>query len=141
MTTKAETIVAMSFDAAGRPFSFAIDLGHCYDVDWCERDQRLYYHMSGGGAQPGVAFLDPQDTYWLAAGYRLPDWVSLADYGKRIDIPDPRWLVWPPDLASEGDTVWCTVCDDHMPSEDVCEHLVWDDDAAVWAGLGAEDQQ
>lgn len=105
-----------------------------YDIDWCRRDESLYYHWSGGGpARPvmqvgrfvGAPFPDPADRVKIwAPGIELRDGdetdLTVLGY-ERIAEP----LGDPFEDAIEEDTHYCELCDDYLPnvSDQLCKHL------------------
>lgn len=88
-------------------------LYNTYDVAW-SKDGQGYYHCSGcwGAHCDGVA-------EGLPAGVE-----TLNDLIKHFD------LIY-------AETVYCKVCDDWMPDDEPCEHLVWDDEVGCWGGSGS----
>jgi hypothetical protein len=119
-------LVMIEFDRH-RPFSVWyknergwVDL---YDVDYCKRDDTLYYHISGGGElyleQPG------RHKYWIATGYSVKE----ACPENRVRRLNPRWkaeigTTW----GVESDTEYCEICRDNIPLIDPCEHITGYDD-------------
>lgn len=77
-----------------------------FDVEWCERDQLLYYHRSGGG------------NYTLPDGddglSNLPEGIkTLEQFIQRFGMV-------------EEETLWCTICEDRFPKDGLCDHIWWD---------------
>lgn len=111
------------------------------DVDWCERDQRYYHHVSGGFA--GRIYVNTlvggRGKLWVAPGLELraddgndreltPEEVSERgwDIIKKLDW---RWDITsgnsmydrPP--GAEDTVTWCEVCEDMLPDGDPCDHI------------------
>lgn len=128
-----------------RPFSVVTDRA-TYDFEWCKRDGCLYKHDSGSGGGPFP--VDERMTYWAA-----PDAKLVGDYdvdereyrelppgpppGQRLaEAPEGYPLATLLDDTSEGETVYCSKCDDWLPGEDTyhpCDHIRWCDRAGWWS--------
>lgn len=109
-----------------------------YDVDYCKRDKEFIYHCSGGG---GSFEQEVSGIYWASkdavikeepcnlfdekackrnATRRLTRWPK--GFGLLRDDDAEKWLYR---LGSEDDTVYCDICEDHLPSQDLCAHVWW----------------
>lgn len=109
-----------------------------YDVDYCKRDDQLYFRHSGSGpvASDGL-HEDGGGETWLADGYALnsdADNKLIAVRPAPYDIHPGEWDMF------EETTAYCTICKDNLPdeSESPCEHLKWDKEAGDWGGPGAD---
>ena len=100
-----------------KPFSVTIyesadsTWSRTYDVDYCLRDKELYYSWSGGGhakVNEGRSGLDV-----------MPDIKTFDELVKHFDM-------------YEGETLWCSQCNDRLPTENLCKHIYWDDDEGWW---------
>lgn len=141
-----DRIEMIEYGVDGEPQMIAVGT-HC-TVDWCERDDQLYWHDVGGG---GV-LLQESDfkcrPVWVAAGVTIqagqyPDYdeisvdeakakgwslldepLLLTQYGKETRNPFE---------VAEGDisTWYCRICDDNFPAENECKHLAW----LPWHGI------
>ena len=88
---------------------------HFYDVDWCNRDQCYYYHLSGCG--PWGRDLEPS----LNA---LPMGMQTAgDLIRHFDMVHRQ-------------VVFCQICDDTLPDDSPCPHVWWDEGIGDFAGPG-----
>jgi hypothetical protein len=144
--TKAERVIFVEYQE-GRPFSIETtarednSYGDTYDVEWCRRDKQLYYHNSGCG--PIRPFkVGSGTTYWAAKGIA----VDAEEGAIRLDRAKgkeqfERRLAGDYNVSTfdESACTYCSVCDDHLPSEDTyepCEHVWWCDDAGWWSTPG-----
>ena len=80
------------------------------DVEWCERDQLMYWHTSGGMPYNG----DCVGVDRLPAG--VETFEQLVDHFEMV----------------ESVCVYCFECEDFMPTDNVCEHVVWNDCEGEW---------
>ena len=106
-------IIAIAFQEL-RPFSLLVEddgLRCTYDVDYCRRDNALYYHMSGCGDVHLNTGLGP---VWIADGVPTESDRPFM----RILNPDPKWL--DPEMAwgSNSETEYCEACDDWLPTDE-----------------------
>lgn len=114
-------ISSITWSSDGKPFSVecGTDYIKTYDVDWCKRDQALYYHWSGSG---------PETKNYTDNGLnKLPEGITTFDQ-----------LIEHLDMAEE-ETSYCRICDDRLPDGALCDHLHWDDEEGMVAGRGAQD--
>ena len=140
MKQEKEKVIAVVLND-GRPFSVTTTRD-IYDVEYCKGDDTLYFNSSGsGGDHNGEVFLEGgrESDYWLAKRFR-PKFNPGAGEGNRLKTINPKWLRLPEFWGVESDAVYCTVCDDWLPTndvvEDVCGHIHWDDELGWWAGEG-----
>jgi hypothetical protein len=100
----------------GRPFE--VHHGEEYldlvDIDYCKANQILYWHTSGG--RPNIDNGEGLD--------KLPQ--GITTFQQLID-----WF-----KMEESATVHCTICKDCFPSDETCEHIVWDEEIGWWGGPG-----
>lgn len=130
----------------GRPFAARVRTSEgCteFEFDWCKRDGLAYYRELGDGGDPNVAKLsrynaDPSE-FWAADDVRLVD-----DYGNTVlDASETDGWVRlakpqgdPFEGAAESDTEGCGVCNDRLPSEQLCGHLFENERDGGIAGAG-----
>lgn len=137
-----EKIIAIVFQN-DQPFSVVTDSGCVYDVEYCKRDQTLYWNCSGSyGINDKKVYLeaDGGDWFWLDPGFTAKDNSGGNIAGKRRDHIDPKWLSGLESWGEESDTVYCCICDDNLPTDEVvdnvCDHVHWDSKDCWWAGKG-----
>lgn len=115
MTTDKLLYIEWSND---KPFSVVCGEGHyarTYDVDWCKRDQSLYYHQSGTGSCAAA----------IGKGLELlPEGINAFE--QLIDHFD----------IMHGETSGCKICKDRLPDDALCEHLWWSDEDGMVVGPG-----
>ncbi len=133
-----ERIVFVEF-LDGRPFNVvtATEGRHrAYNLDWCNRDGTLYQHDSGGGAA-GVIEVYGRSTYWASAGVQIKEKPSKGYPVKRLKRLPRRWpLSRIFAEAEEGETEYCSTCDDWLPTDDadrICDHIWWCDKKGWWS--------
>jgi hypothetical protein len=142
MVTDTETrrviFIEFSRDKPRRPFTIVTDEGE-YVVEWCKRDETLYYHEGGSGGLDTEFKPDKGDVFWAA-----PDAIVRAEEGA-TRLKRTKWKArfegavndgWGADGISEGETIYCEACDDFLPTEDTdnpCDHIWWCDDAVDWS--------
>ncbi|HUS92190.1 MAG TPA: hypothetical protein VM695_10095 [Phycisphaerae bacterium] len=110
-----------------------------YDFNESKAYGECYYSKSGGGPSEHVVNpplwahpVPPRGAIWLAEGLLLahnPTAAELLTMGNKL-LASPLVIDgWrnPFDGAVEGETVWCQVCRDHLPSEgdSPCKHLIY----------------
>lgn len=130
---------------------------HHYDVEWSKRYGSLYFDCVGFGGTDKFSvnrFTEPgiHAKLWISPDVRLVQSVERAD-GKWIKVPFP-----PDQLASmgyeliaeplrpdpfadacEGDTQYCSICDDWLPTEGrMCDHVWWCGSLGWYVGPGFE---
>ena len=116
---------------------------HVYDFDWCKRNEQLYQHNSGSGGNfylGRMAFpkSTPRCAVWWDPHLVQPhnDRSPASEIGvahiRRIgyDILDKPLVLFdgsqnPFDHALESEVEYCSKCDDHLPTDDLCEHIWW----------------
>lgn len=118
-----------------------------FDVNWCERDRKYYFHNSGYG--PGPIFLsgsaDPKKIrfkFWAAANMTFTGWSEKTQKTRKLTAAQIKNLgydrvdefKWTDDItvgndmydrppAEEGECYWCDQCQDMLPEEDKCDHV------------------
>lgn len=137
---EAQQVVCVEFESAAWPFSVVVmnERGGTdfYQIEWCRRDRCLYSHMSGFGGNP---YLSGYDPYWA-----LPD-VSLAGIVRpelRLDrMPPPFTFEAILELVGDGcdETHYCSVCDDHLPTEHLCGHIWHCEEGCGVVGFGSNE--
>ena len=140
----------IEYDGNDRPMNVHTDGRRCWDFNWSEREQELYYHESGGSFDKVtlpkfVETPDPPFKIFIRPGLRVvvPDEdrdATPEDFARlgllRIDEP----LGDPFKNACEGRTMYCTICEDDLPYEwtdSPCDH-VWDAYGG-WDGPGSDE--
>lgn len=142
-----------------------------YDVDY-SKSYGYIFHMSGGGGgmeietsgiyfssgnpavkEMPVQYVDPKDEPpWEGSGTLA---IRKRNRTRRLrKLPDlfkPRrgedLLDWLEQNAIQGDSVWCSDCDDHLPEESLCEHCWLCDATGMYStpdercGCGDRDQR
>lgn len=117
-----EKIYSVEWDGK-RPFSVVVlsteTYLDIYDVDYCKRDNQLYYHQSGGmpvdGKQEGLE--------------KLPLGVeTMQDLIEHFGI-----------INEETETMWCEICQDRFPVDNLCSHIEWNDEEGIYEGEGCID--
>lgn len=126
-----------------------------YDIEWCRRDGMLYYHCSGGG---GHFYLnrvcrrkgEPHCAVWwnskLVTPHRdngkqpamlTPHQVRRLGY--RI-VSRPLRILGTSDrhplenlFSGLEDTMYCSKCDDWLPFDNMCSHVLWCDECGWWS--------
>lgn len=83
-----------------------------YDIDFT-KDGDGYYHWSGGGGE-----IDPK---WRNKGLKkLPPnvhtWKELKEHFE----------------LTEGEVLWCVVCDSFVPEDEPCQHFRWCSKCEYW---------
>lgn len=156
MSTK--NVIAVEYGAEDRPFSIFTREGgvSLWDADWCKRDETLYVHESGVGGSVYFNALSEgaRNKAWVAPGERITTTRETSP-GKWATVEITREEVAtlgfdlldelpgdPFDGAEESDTVWCDVCEDHLPTENTdspCDHTTWCDLSGWWVSI--KDQQ
>ena len=81
-----------------------------YAVDYCKRDDELYYHWSGSTLSEG------KERKGLNV---MPDIKTFDELIKHFDM-------------CEDETQWCSQCNDRLPTENLCRHIYWDEDEEWW---------
>lgn len=123
-----------------RPFAAYAD-GHYYDIDYCRRDDQFYIDMSGGSL-----YLEwPDNLWWAECGVypTINGTDKLAPIGNRIELPG-EYLdeegqpldveMW----ASHDRCIACEVCQDNIPTDDLCDCLEWSDNKGDYVQKEAE---
>lgn len=135
-------VLFVELDHNGRPFSVIARDGDSIeqcDFDWCKRDEELYYHCSGSGHIDPVTIEATKEypiTYWAAECVE----VVGNEHCTRVDnLPDPYTPEGLFDDAEEDSTVYCVVCDDHLPATRRCDHVVYNPYFGDYVGCGCTD--
>ena len=130
---------APAMNDLGRGDGFPIDkFGgiNYYDVDWCKRDQIYLYHMSGGGGKYPITvrgvYWSKEPGYTREAGNNLSNRASSKrNRTRRLEVlpfeirEDEDLLEYLEDHAVRDDSIWCSVCMDHLPGSNPCGHIWW----------------
>jgi hypothetical protein len=168
MTTRAEPVLKVveyiRVGNAWRPHSIITDRG-VWDACWSRRSGGLLVHESSNcgiyaDRAHSISKLAPNQSpwrIWVADGVPLTRFVlkrgaPLGEGRERPVTTDAalRRLGWirltkrPADpfkdaMIVDGHIEYCTVCEDYMDDMDLCEHLVWSDEACQPVGVGAVD--
>lgn len=123
-----------------------------FDFDWCAKDGILCSHESGGGPASGEValhpFCEPENLPGLI--WRDPEVVKLVGSDGELDTETLKKMGYrlsemmpanPFDDSVEGDTEWCIVCDSRYPSDDTCDHIVWNEELGFDTGCGHAETQ
>lgn len=122
-----------------------------FDFSWSETRRGLYYHESGSG---GVPYINGWPGVGRTVGKVWWDDVAAPELrtggGEVVRAADLQGMGFelvakplvlgggternPFIYGVEGDVVYCTKCRDHLPEDDVCEHVFWCDDCGEWGG-------
>ncbi len=99
-----------------KPFEVQILVGKSltgYDIDYCKRDDTLYYSWNGGRPVDGVKKkgLD-----------QLPE--NIKTFSELI-----RHFR----MVNCNATVHCNQCKDRFPEEALCKHIYWNEDESDWS--------
>jgi len=116
-----------------------------YSIEWCAAHGALYWHHTGSGPEiEGVvteveSFDSPE--CWVA-----PDFHHLAPEARTMPYSLTRFATdgtptRNPFAASKGDTPceWCRICDDHFPTDELCDHIFQGD--CGYCGPGISDME
>lgn len=129
-----EPIVFIEFTEEGRPFTVITEDGAIFDFEWVAKYGCYYYNHSG--TDPDVAIIDAYGPYWAAPGVEVSEKTETAT---RVadDYFDFSELF---ENASEGEVIYCSVCEEWMPEEEGYghRHFWYDDDSCTWVGPGGE---
>jgi hypothetical protein len=117
-----------------------------YDVEWCKRDQRYYFHNSGSGVGEALTVygnVGGTTTYWAARDVKV---VVKGEAKVRRVVQARGRKDFEKALAGNGSGTfserrceYCPTCDDYLPSEDtnrLCDHVWWCDDTGDWSKPG-----
>lgn len=146
--TAPEKLIAVEYHD-GHPHSVTTSNGKgwtVWDFDWCKRDQTVYYHQSGGG---------PAEAYHvgkLGRGGRAELWVDSSVMGfadcssgkpltrRQVERYGYKLLkklkADPFEDAVGGRVTWCVVCQDQLPDDHACWHLLYVPGDALLLGCG-----
>lgn len=129
-----EPIVFIEFTEEGRPFTVITEDGKIFDFEWVAKYGCYYYNHSG--TDPDLSPVDAYGPYWAAAGVEVAEKTETAtrvadgffDFSELFEN------------ASEGDVIYCQVCEEWMPEDDAYghRHLWYDDFRCLWIGPGGE---
>lgn len=134
-----EQIVFVEFQD-GKPFTL---LTHgkgeeVYDIEWCKRDDQLYYHNSGSGLAQFTIPVYSDTDFWIVDHLQAVHGQTDEPIEKTMDIP--KEFYGPIDgWAIESRCEYCTVCDDWFPEHGECQHLFWSDTLGGYGGCGCDD--
>lgn len=119
-----------------------------FDVEWCRRDETYFFDKSGSGPDNQGIYLHrligPKGRIWLAPGYfcydggkaHIRDRISLDEFGYAVL---PKYPGNPFADAIEQDCQSCSICEDYLPVENLCEHVWWCRTLGWYAGPGADE--
>lgn len=123
-----------------------------YDFDWCKRDQTTFFEQSGRGPDNKGIYLhrliSPKGRIWLAPGYFCYD--GGKSHSQDRISPDEIHLVFgyavlskypgnPFVDAVEQTSHHCSICEDFLPVEDLCDHVWWCYTLGWYVGPGADE--
>jgi hypothetical protein len=133
---------------------------NAYDFYWCQRDGCHYYHDSGGGGASDGHFVghynEPNSCQiWTAPGVTFCDYApgqslecvavsesELTARGyERIAAPlleDGQCNPFEVATEQDGLMVYCSICDDWLPSDSLCRHIYQPGDGYP-VGSGSDD--
>lgn len=141
---KESRLILLEFDSDMKPFAAVYDDDGYYeyfDIDYFRKSDMLYYHKSGGGGKCLNVYREHK--YWAANRITV---MANDDQGEEILALKENLIAIPEkysgpidDWACDGETVWCTVCQDNLPNDDICRHLFWSKSRRWWAGTGDSD--
>lgn len=150
-----------------KPHSVVTNHG-TFDFEWCKKYGLLYFTCSGSGCgredpdHSVCAFVEPASLpgkIWTAPNVRLHRWESRDKPEIRVDdailkkmgyrrLKQPLLLKdWrgnktrnPFEAGEEcdGHMEYCSICDDYLPDESLCDHLMWSDSNGMIFGSGGE---
>jgi hypothetical protein len=131
------------------PSSFSTSV---YDFDWCERDQTLYQHKSGGGGEnfyihpSGEPAKPPRCAVWWNREIVKPTNGRIRTsflgerYLRRIGydvLTEPLPVLGgsenPFSDACDGDVEYCSRCNDHLPTDNLCDHIWYCEKCGVYS--------
>lgn len=166
---KTERVVAIIYHHDGKdnrllPFNvFTVDhenppdngwIAGLYDFDWCQRDETLYYHYSGGGGRFYIGAIcepnkPPRCAVWWDSKIVFPtNGGSLSNrklsnqtvqrFGyDTLDAPLPiDGEVNPFENSCMDSVEYCSKCNDHLPTENPCSHIWWCEKCADYSKPG-----
>lgn len=123
-----------------RPFSLYFN-GYQWDAEYCRRDDQIYIEESGHGSSR----LEHSTNFWWSVDGEPPDVFDSRSKGyipapieNQVELPascvdeDTGEAADVDDWAMYSRCVCCKVCDDWLPIDDLCNHLVWDDITEDW---------
>jgi hypothetical protein len=122
-----------------------------YDVSWTKRDRRYSFHKSGGGPFPATV----SGIYWTSdpalvieeeSSWSLDGDPAMGERNKTrrlTDLPiDVKGcgdvLEWLYNYHHSAQTVYCDICVDSIPDDDLCAHIWWCDEGGDFQGVGGE---
>ena len=109
----------------GKPFSVIVyqdeknTWATTYDIDYCKRDNQLYYYWSGGGHATVNEGREGLDI--------MPDIKTFDDLVRHFGM-------------IEDETQWCSQCGDILPIENLCDHIYWDEEEGWWKEKGIKEE-
>lgn len=99
-----------------------------YDLDWCKRDDRLYWHQSGGWPDRPIVIgklVEGTVKFWATGDIKIKDGHNGVSLSRPLRKFPLKTLL---DPDNEMETIYCSECDDHLPTEDSpnpCDHIWW----------------
>ena len=123
-----EIIIIVEFSSDGKPFTVITECEYggyaCYDFKWSKQSECFLYHQSGGGSWP---YEITAKEYWVKDETPLL-YLKFECESKQRKNFDPT------DLFNDNWGVtaqYCSICEDFVPTEDICKHLWWDEEIGL----------
>lgn len=128
-------IIIVEFSNDGKPFTVVTQSeygdGYGYwSFEWSKQSDCFLYNESGGGSWP---YSITEKEYWVKAD-SLPSLVTNEIGSKQRIHFDPT------DLFNDNWAVsarWCNICEDFIPTEEICKHIWWDGEVGLWIEIRA----
>lgn len=126
-----------------------------YPFDTCGK-RGLYFHLAGTSMAGLAGEVDLNADGWRVSDLSKCDTAIWYDHSRiklladKKPISDAQAKQYgfrvlkeadnPFDDANEGETDWCQICQEHHPSDNMCNHVYWaDDGGGNCLGCGAQD--
>jgi hypothetical protein len=114
-----------------RPSAIVTDADETYDIEYSKTYECYFSDMSGVGrcGRELYEIWPPDADYWLA------DDAELQVVGGRRRFARSQFSKPIEDWSQGSDCVWCSVCNDWLPTEDsygLCDHISWCDGCGWW---------
>jgi hypothetical protein len=108
-----------------------------YNFDWCKRDERYYHHDSGSGIAGRPVTIYPGETNWIS------DRIAVECTGEFTRLSSPPMIdmiIDQLESMEEHSVNYCSICDDYLPDEEPCQHIVWCDECCMFSAPEPEEQ-